>query len=130
MLRRIFISYLLLTLIPVCLPLPNRKANRIPSTAQFSAVSIAELQKKAEGGEGDSQAALGRAYADGNGVPQDDNLAVTWHRKAAEQEKAEAENDLKNGAKQAAKWRQQHRANRPSQSPSPMAPGNPPVACR
>ena len=37
---------------------------------------------------------LGYAYGTGNGVPRDDNEAVTWFRKAADQSNAEAQGNL------------------------------------
>jgi TPR repeat protein len=39
---------------------------------------------------------LGRAYQDGNGVPQNDALALKWFQKAADQGDATAENSLGN----------------------------------
>ncbi|HEV8522926.1 MAG TPA: SEL1-like repeat protein [Terriglobales bacterium] len=52
----------------------------------------AELKAKAEAGDAKAQVALGRAYENGDGVPQNDNLAAVWYRKAAEQGDAEAQN--------------------------------------
>jgi TPR repeat protein len=64
------------------------------SRATLSAAEIAQLQSEAEAGYAGSQLALGRAYQDGNGVKQNDELAVNWYRKAADQGNATAQNDL------------------------------------
>jgi TPR repeat protein len=59
-----------------------------------SPAKIAALQAKAEAGDASAQAELGKAYQDGNGVPQNDALALKWLRKAADQGDASAENGL------------------------------------
>ena len=56
-----------------------------------SAQELADLRVRAEAGEADAQVTLGRRYATGEGVPQDDAKAITWFRKAAEQGHAEAQ---------------------------------------
>ncbi|HVO82093.1 MAG TPA: tetratricopeptide repeat protein [Terriglobales bacterium] len=55
---------------------------------------ISQLKTKAEAGDALAQLALARAYADGNGVRQNDDLAAAWCRKAADQGNAAAENEL------------------------------------
>jgi len=65
----------------------------IPS-AKLSSSEMAELRSKAAGGDAAAQVVLGRAYQDGNGVSQNDELAASWYRKAAEQGNATAENNL------------------------------------
>jgi hypothetical protein len=65
--------------------------------------SIDELRAKAEAGDTDAQNDLGLAYANGEGVRQDDAVAVRWYRKAAGQgygkgygsDRAKAEHNLK-----------------------------------
>jgi TPR repeat protein len=42
-----------------------------------------KLLTRAESGDAAAQFELGRAYEDGKGVPQDDDRAVEWFRKAA-----------------------------------------------
>jgi len=50
------------------------------------------LRERAEAGDPQSQTLLGSMYAaGGKGLPQDDRQAVSWYRKAAEQEYAPAE---------------------------------------
>ena len=61
---------------------------------RYTEIEIADLLKKAEGGNAGAQAAVGRAYADGNGVPQDFRQAQNWYHKAADQGNAEAENEI------------------------------------
>jgi uncharacterized protein len=56
--------------------------------------SLPDLMKQAQAGDAGAQAELGRAYEDGKGVPQSDELAVEWYRKSAEQGNARAENSL------------------------------------
>lgn len=48
----------------------------------------------AEQGQADAQYALGVTYEQGEGVPQDDTLAVSWYRKAAEQGDASGQRAL------------------------------------
>jgi TPR repeat protein len=55
---------------------------------------ISKLQAQAEAGDASAQAALARAYHEGNGVPQNDALAVKWFRRAADQGDAAAEYNL------------------------------------
>ena len=47
---------------------------------------LKDLLIAAEQGDAMAQNNLGECYASGNGVPQDDEEAITWFRKAAEQE--------------------------------------------
>ncbi len=79
--RSIFISFILL----VCC---------LATAAQTSAPDVATLKTKAAAGDAKAQIELGHAYEDGNGVPQNDELAVKWYRAAAEQGSAVAQNDL------------------------------------
>jgi TPR repeat protein len=58
--------------------------------SQVFGESIAELRKKAEAGDAQSQNNLGVKYANGEGVLKDFKEAVKWFRKAAEQENKEA----------------------------------------
>ena len=53
--------------------------------------SIAEVQKAAEQGNADAQAALGQRYETGEGVAEDHKQAVAWYRKAAKQGNAGAQ---------------------------------------
>ena len=62
--------------------------------AALGASDITQLRAKAEAGDASAQLALARAYADGNGVRQNDDLAAAWCRKAADQGNAAAENEL------------------------------------
>ena len=55
---------------------------------------VASLLQAAEKGDAVAQKNLGVIYHNGQGVPQNDGLAVTWSRKAAEQGNADAENNL------------------------------------
>lgn len=52
------------------------------------------LLEKAQAGDAEAQFQLAEAYEDGNGMPQDDELAAQWYRKSAEQGNAKAENGL------------------------------------
>jgi TPR repeat protein len=63
-------------------------------TAQLSHGEIVQLQAKAQAGDPNAQVNLGRAYEDGDGVPQSDQLAVKWYWAAAERGNAIAQNNL------------------------------------
>jgi TPR repeat protein len=56
--------------------------------------STSVLQLLATRGSREAQLMLGTAYSRGEGVPQDDEQAVLWWRKAAEQGSADAQNEL------------------------------------
>lgn len=60
----------------------------------YTADEISDLAAKAAAGDAKAQTALGRAYADGNGVPQDFQEALRWYRKASSQGNGEAENEI------------------------------------
>ena len=62
--------------------------------AQPSPEQIAEYRAAAAKGEAWGQYNLGRMYAKGKGVPEDDATAVKWYTKAAEQGNTYAENSV------------------------------------
>jgi|HubBroStandDraft_6_1064221.scaffolds.fasta_scaffold18679_3 TPR repeat protein len=72
----------------------STSAQETTPEAKLSTSELAQLQSKAGTGDAAAQLALGRAYQDGNGVPQNDELAVKWYRKAAELGNATAQNNL------------------------------------
>lgn len=80
--------------IPAGAAAPTLLAPQENKTSALSTADIARLQAGAEKGDVRAQTALGKAYRDGDGVPQNDDLAFRWLRKAAEQGDAVAENDL------------------------------------
>jgi TPR repeat protein len=53
--------------------------------------AIAEWQPLAEGGDAEAQFGMGLLYANGFGVPLDDNEALKWYLLAADQEHASAQ---------------------------------------
>ena len=53
--------------------------------------AFAGFQKLAEQGNANAQDSLGWMYANGQGVPKDDQQAVAWYHKAAEQGVARAQ---------------------------------------
>jgi TPR repeat protein len=65
-----------------------------PGSNPLSPEEVNQLQAKAQAGDPIAQLKIGRAYEDGNGVPQSDNQAVKWYRAAAEQGNATAQNDV------------------------------------
>jgi len=65
-----------------------------PTHSKLSSNEISKLKAEAEQGGASAQLALGQAYEKGNGVPQNDELAVKWFRRAADQNNAVAENEL------------------------------------
>jgi uncharacterized protein len=85
----------LIALQTVGVPATQQPADTAAQTApQLSSTDIAQLQSKAEAGDATAQLALGRAYQNGTGVPQNDELAAKWYRKAADQGDAAAQNNL------------------------------------
>ena len=56
--------------------------------------ALAEWTPIAEQGDARAQATLGIMYGNGDGVPQNDKIAVYWYAKAAEQGLAGAQNSL------------------------------------
>jgi hypothetical protein len=76
-------------------------AGQSPTVAQPDAAQarhtpseIRRLLSQASSGDPKAQTALGQAYADGNGVPHNFELALKWYRQAADQGDADAENAL------------------------------------
>ena len=55
-----------------------------PGSAQRSSTSFAAVQDAAERGDRDAMFRLGRMYASGRGVAEDDTRAAEWYRKAAD----------------------------------------------
>lgn len=56
--------------------------------------ALQQYRKAAEQNYAAAQNSLGNMYADGQGVPADDQQAIAWYRKAAEQGLAAAQNNL------------------------------------
>ncbi len=61
----------------------------VPTPAEIS-----QLRTRAEAGDAQAQFELGRGYEEGRGLPQNEDLAVKWYRKAAEQGHAAAQNTV------------------------------------
>jgi TPR repeat protein len=61
---------------------------------KLSATELSKLKAKAEAGDASAQFDLGKAYEGGTGVPQNNESAAKWYRKAADQGNADAENRL------------------------------------
>jgi uncharacterized protein len=76
------------------LPMTQTPKSESSDRATPNLSDIAKLRAQAEAGDAVAQFELGRAYESGNGVAQNDDLAVAWFRKAADQGSAAAENDL------------------------------------
>ena len=55
------------------------------TNAQYSAMSIAQLEQAAKAGQAPAQFFLGSRYKNGQGVKQDQKNAFTWFKKAADQ---------------------------------------------
>ena len=70
---------------PVQLPTPE---------AKLSQSDIAQLKATASSGDASAELSLAQAYENGNGVPQNDDEAAAWYRKAADQGIAAAQNNL------------------------------------
>jgi hypothetical protein len=63
-------------------------------TSALNSPDISELQAKATAGDLKAQVALARAYLDGNGIRQNEALALKWIRLAADENYSDAENEL------------------------------------
>jgi uncharacterized protein len=66
----------------------------LKAAKQGSVVAQEELIEAATQGNVDAQAALGRLYSQGPGVPLDFGQAAAWYRKAADQDSAIAQKEL------------------------------------
>ncbi len=73
---------------------PAFAQNAPENPPKHSKAEITRIMDLATSGDAKAQTALGRAYADGNGVPQNFDLALKWYHKAADQGDAEAENEI------------------------------------
>jgi hypothetical protein len=65
-----------------------------PAQPKHTKAEISQMMDSATAGDAKAQTALGQAYADGNGVPQNFELALKWFHKAADQGNGEAENEI------------------------------------
>jgi TPR repeat protein len=72
----------------------SSSAQETITSPKLSSSEVVQLQSAGEAGDVGAELALGRAYQDGNGVRQNDELAAKWYRKAAEQGNATAQNNL------------------------------------
>jgi|HubBroStandDraft_3_1064219.scaffolds.fasta_scaffold65323_2 TPR repeat protein len=89
------VLYLALGIAPADGQVPQSQApQEQPSHPKLSQAEVSELKTKAEHGDVSAQWNLGKAYEVGNRVPQSDELAAKWYRKAADQGNADAENSL------------------------------------
>ncbi len=88
------VSAVILFLCAICFIKEAVTQQQPASRPRLSPEEIAQLQAKADAGNSDAQVSLGRAYEDGNGIPQSDRQAVRWYRAAAEQGNAKAQNSL------------------------------------
>jgi uncharacterized protein len=70
------------------------KVATVNAPAALSPAEVSDLQKRSDSGEADAQFTLGKAYESGNGVPQSEDQAATWYRKAAEQGSKRAQSSL------------------------------------
>src|SRR6516162_4473429 len=82
--RCIIVASLLAALAGAC-----KRENLAPTVVPH--VDVADVRAKAERGEAQAQADLGRAYAQGLGVPQNYTEAAKWYIKAADQGNAAAQ---------------------------------------
>ena len=84
-----------LRLIVVTVLLSSALTQSAPDTApKHSKPEITRIMDLAAAGDAHAQAALGQAYADGNGVAQNFDLALKWFHKAADQGNGEAQNEI------------------------------------
>jgi uncharacterized protein len=67
-------------------PLAQARLGDLLVKAEFYPQALELHRKSAEQGEAAGEFGLGRAYADGLGVPRDPALAIEWYRKAEKKE--------------------------------------------
>ncbi|MBJ38952.1 MAG: hypothetical protein CMD83_10890 [Gammaproteobacteria bacterium] len=72
----------------------SRRIETAGAAGLYTISGTKKLRLAADQGSADAQTVLGHAYADGEGVPQDDEEAVKWYRLAADQGHAEAQYQL------------------------------------
>lgn len=77
--------------VPKTDPNESIKTNEI----EPSAAEVAGYQKAADQGFDEAQAAVGGMYEKGLGVPQDNEKAIEWYKKAAAQGEPSAQTALK-----------------------------------
>ena len=77
-----------------CACLAASAATDIQTVSTASVRKFANCKPKRRTGDASAQATLGKAHQEGNGVTQNDALALKWSRKAAEQGDSDAENTL------------------------------------
>jgi uncharacterized protein len=88
------VSSVILLLCLICLVQEHVTQAQSLASKPLSPAEINQLQAKAQTGDSTAQLDLGKAYEDGNGVPQSDKQASKWYRAAAEQGNAAAQNNL------------------------------------
>jgi TPR repeat protein len=67
-------------------PLAQARLADLLRAAEFEKEAFALYSRSAQQGEPAGQVGLGRAYADGVGVPRDAKLALEWYRKAGQKD--------------------------------------------
>ena len=82
------------TATPTTLPSDSTTTASPQDRGSLSPQDVARLQSLAEGGDPAAQFRLSQAYEQGNGIPQSDEMAAEWCRKAAMQGNAAAQNQL------------------------------------
>jgi len=72
---------------------PEKQAAKIPAkqTTKQTAKQDNSIQARAERGDSDAQLKLGAMYYNGDGIPEDEELAAYWYTKAAEQGNSDAQ---------------------------------------
>lgn len=73
---------------------PIAAATNQETSSKSAAQNVPQLQAAANSGNPSAQFKLAQAYASGNGVPQDDQMAFEWYSRAADQGYSDAEVDL------------------------------------
>jgi TPR repeat protein len=74
--------------------IPQTEIGTAPSQATISVVNIADLEKRAGGGDASAEFEVGKAFEEGKGVAQNPEQAAVWYRKAADHGNAQAQNSL------------------------------------
>lgn len=88
------ILFLGVFLVMICVAQETVIEGQSRAHSPLSPVEINQLQAKAQSGDPTAQVALGKAYEDGNGVPQSDVQAMKWYRAAADLGNSTAQDDV------------------------------------
>ena len=90
----VWITLTSLTFVPAGTAWQIPPSQELAKPSLHTPAEISNVQAKAQAGDATAQVILGKAYRDGNGVPQNDVLAAKWFRSAADLGDPIGENEI------------------------------------